>query len=205
MRRSCTTGRQRQAGELLFVNAAGTYDGYTVDITRSYPVTGSYSEPQKDIYRLVLEAQEAGMRAAPSSVTRSPGRAFILSGSGSRSPSTATVGAWLAAEASFTHQSVRAAKSTWNAGRQRQTVTRGPVTPSRESAASRKMLLAVSARTGLPTHPIQDVRPRQVHWRGSRTTRACHPPSSTCAGLAQCRSWWGTARPVVRERSSRTR
>ncbi len=58
------SSRQMQAGELLLVDAAASYDGYTVDITRSYPVTGTYSEPQKDIYRLVLEAQEAGMRAA---------------------------------------------------------------------------------------------------------------------------------------------
>jgi len=58
------SSRQMQAGELLLVDAAGSYDGYTVDITRSYPVSGTYSEPQKDIYRLVLEAQEAGMRAA---------------------------------------------------------------------------------------------------------------------------------------------
>ncbi len=56
--------RQMQAGELLLVDAAASYDGYTVDITRTYPVSGTYSEPQKDIYRLVLEAQEAGMRAA---------------------------------------------------------------------------------------------------------------------------------------------
>ena len=53
-----------QAGDLLLVDAAGSYDGYTIDITRSYPVSGTYTEAQKDIYRLVLEAQEAGMRAA---------------------------------------------------------------------------------------------------------------------------------------------
>ena len=56
--------RQMQAGEILLVDAAGSFDGYTVDITRSYPVSGTYTEAQKDIYRLVLEAQEAGMRAA---------------------------------------------------------------------------------------------------------------------------------------------
>ena len=58
------SSRQMQAGELLLVDAAGSYDGYTIDITRSYPVSGTFSEAQKDIYRLVLEAQEAGMRAA---------------------------------------------------------------------------------------------------------------------------------------------
>jgi Xaa-Pro aminopeptidase len=58
------SSRQMQAGEVLLVDAAGSYDGYTVDITRTYPVSGTYTEPQKDLYRLVLEAQEAGMRAA---------------------------------------------------------------------------------------------------------------------------------------------
>jgi Xaa-Pro aminopeptidase len=58
------SNRQMQANEILLVDAAGSYEGYTVDITRSYPVSGTYTEAQKDIYRLVLEAQEAGMRAA---------------------------------------------------------------------------------------------------------------------------------------------
>jgi Xaa-Pro aminopeptidase len=58
------SSRQMQAGEILLVDAAGSYDGYTIDITRSYPISGTYTEAQKDIYRLVLEAQEAGMRAA---------------------------------------------------------------------------------------------------------------------------------------------
>lgn len=58
------SSRQMQAGDLLLVDAAASFQGYTVDITRSYPVSGTYTEPQKDIYRLVLEAQEAGMSAA---------------------------------------------------------------------------------------------------------------------------------------------
>jgi Xaa-Pro aminopeptidase len=58
------SSRQMQAGELLLVDAAASYQGYTVDITRSYPTSGTYTDAQKDIYRLVLEAQEAGMRAA---------------------------------------------------------------------------------------------------------------------------------------------
>ena len=35
-----------------------------MDITRSYPISGTFTEAQKDIYRLVLAAQEAGMAAA---------------------------------------------------------------------------------------------------------------------------------------------
>jgi Xaa-Pro aminopeptidase len=58
------SSRQMQPGDLLLVDAAANYKGYTVDITRTYPVNGTFSEPQKDLYRLVLAAQEAGMAAA---------------------------------------------------------------------------------------------------------------------------------------------
>ena len=58
------SSRQMQAGDLLLVDAAANYQGYTVDITRTYPVSGTYTEAQKDLYRLVLAAQDAGMQAA---------------------------------------------------------------------------------------------------------------------------------------------
>ena len=58
------SNRQMQAGDILLVDAAGNYQGYTVDITRSYPISGSYTEAQKELYRLVLAAQDAGMAAA---------------------------------------------------------------------------------------------------------------------------------------------
>jgi Xaa-Pro aminopeptidase len=58
------SSRQMQAGDLLLVDAAGNYQGYTVDITRTYPISGTFTETQKDIYRIVLAAQEAGMAAA---------------------------------------------------------------------------------------------------------------------------------------------
>jgi Xaa-Pro aminopeptidase len=58
------SSRQMQAGDLLLVDAAASYQGYTVDITRTYPVSGTFTDAQKDLYRLVLAAQEAGMKAA---------------------------------------------------------------------------------------------------------------------------------------------
>src|SRR5262249_17057361 len=36
---------------------------YTADITRTLPVTGTFSPEQRDLYQLVLDAQEAGMSA----------------------------------------------------------------------------------------------------------------------------------------------
>jgi Xaa-Pro aminopeptidase len=58
------SSRKMESGDILLVDAAASYQGYTIDITRSYPVNGTYTEAQKDIYQVVLDAQEAGMRAA---------------------------------------------------------------------------------------------------------------------------------------------
>jgi Xaa-Pro aminopeptidase len=58
------SSRKMEDGDLLLVDAAGNFQGYTVDITRTYPVGGRFSELQKDIYRIVLAAQEAGIKAA---------------------------------------------------------------------------------------------------------------------------------------------
>jgi Xaa-Pro aminopeptidase len=38
------------------------YRGYTADITRTIPVNGKFSPEQKEIYELVLKAQEAAMK-----------------------------------------------------------------------------------------------------------------------------------------------
>jgi Xaa-Pro aminopeptidase len=56
--------RQMRDGEMVLVDAAGSYQGMTADITRSYPVNGRFSPAQRAIYELVLKAQEAGIAAA---------------------------------------------------------------------------------------------------------------------------------------------
>ena len=56
--------RQMQAGDLLLVDAACNYGYMSGDITRTYPVSGTFSPLQKDVYRIVLQAQEAGIKAA---------------------------------------------------------------------------------------------------------------------------------------------
>jgi len=58
------SSRQMQDGELLLVDAAAFYKYMTVDITRTYPVNGRFTRAQRDIYDLVLQAQEEGMHAA---------------------------------------------------------------------------------------------------------------------------------------------
>ena len=56
--------RQMQAGELLLVDAAANFQYMADDITRTYPVSGAYSQTQKDIYQIVLQAQDEGIKAA---------------------------------------------------------------------------------------------------------------------------------------------
>src|SRR2546426_516663 len=58
------SNRRMEAGELLLVDAAANYEYLTGDITRTYPVSGTFSPLQKDIYRIVLAAQEEGMKIA---------------------------------------------------------------------------------------------------------------------------------------------
>jgi Xaa-Pro aminopeptidase len=58
------SSRRKEDGDLLLVDAAASYQGLTGDITRTYPVNGRFTPAQRDIYELVLAAQEAGMKAA---------------------------------------------------------------------------------------------------------------------------------------------
>jgi Xaa-Pro aminopeptidase len=56
--------RQLQPGDLLLVDAACNYGYMAGDVTRTYPVSGKFTEAQRDIYLLVLQAQEAGITIA---------------------------------------------------------------------------------------------------------------------------------------------
>jgi len=48
-------------GTLLLIDAGCELDGYAADITRTFPVGGRYSGPQREIYELVLAAQLAAI------------------------------------------------------------------------------------------------------------------------------------------------
>ncbi|MCD2514806.1 aminopeptidase P N-terminal domain-containing protein [Massilia sp. G4R7] len=50
-------------GELVLVDAGCEFDGYASDITRTWPVNGRFSAPQRALYELVLAAQEAAFAA----------------------------------------------------------------------------------------------------------------------------------------------
>lgn len=48
-------------GDLLLIDAGAECDHYAADITRTFPVSGRFSEPQKQLYQLVLDAQLAAI------------------------------------------------------------------------------------------------------------------------------------------------
>jgi Xaa-Pro aminopeptidase len=52
-----------RAGQLLVVDAGAAFEGYCADITRTYPVSGKFTSEQREMYELVLEAQEAAIAA----------------------------------------------------------------------------------------------------------------------------------------------
>lgn len=55
--------REMLDGDLLLIDAGCEYQGYASDITRTFPVNGKFSGPQKDIYELVLASQYACLDA----------------------------------------------------------------------------------------------------------------------------------------------
>ncbi len=58
-------------GDLLLIDAGCELDGYASDITRTFPVNGRFSGPQRALYDIVLDSQAAAIAA-----TR-PGMRFI--------------------------------------------------------------------------------------------------------------------------------
>lgn len=47
-----------KAGQLVVVDIGADIDHYCADLTRTYPVSGTFTKRQKEIYNLVLECQE---------------------------------------------------------------------------------------------------------------------------------------------------
>ncbi len=54
-----TANRRRlERGDLLLIDAGAEVDFYTADVTRTFPVGGRFSRPQRAVYEVVLDAQE---------------------------------------------------------------------------------------------------------------------------------------------------
>jgi len=50
-------------GDLVLIDAGCEFDSYASDITRTFPVNGVFSAPQRQLYELVLRAQDAALAA----------------------------------------------------------------------------------------------------------------------------------------------
>ena len=50
-------------GDLLLIDAGAELNGYASDVTRTFPISGRYTSPQKDVYEIVLAAQTAAVDA----------------------------------------------------------------------------------------------------------------------------------------------
>jgi len=51
-------------GDLLLIDAAAEYGYYSADITRTFPVNGTFTSPQRAIYEIALAAHQASIGAA---------------------------------------------------------------------------------------------------------------------------------------------
>jgi len=50
-------------GDLLLIDAGAQYKGYASDITRTFPVNGKFTKPQREVYDIVLDVQIACIEA----------------------------------------------------------------------------------------------------------------------------------------------
>jgi Xaa-Pro aminopeptidase len=48
-------------GSLVIMDCGARYNGYTADVTRTFPINGKFSKEQKKIYNIVLEAQDSAL------------------------------------------------------------------------------------------------------------------------------------------------
>ncbi|MCW8091580.1 Xaa-Pro aminopeptidase [Alteromonas sp. ASW11-130] len=56
-------------GNLVLIDAGAEYQGYAADITRTFPVSGKFTEAQAKVYQIVLKAQEAAIDLLKPGVT----------------------------------------------------------------------------------------------------------------------------------------
>lgn len=56
-------------GELVVIDAGASYENYASDVTRTFPINGTFTERQAEIYDVVLRSLDAGIAAATAGVT----------------------------------------------------------------------------------------------------------------------------------------
>ncbi|MDZ4744575.1 MAG: aminopeptidase P N-terminal domain-containing protein [bacterium] len=58
-----TNRRKTTPNDLILADCGAEYHGYTADITRTFPMSGRFTQEQRRIYDIVLEAQDSGIAA----------------------------------------------------------------------------------------------------------------------------------------------
>jgi Xaa-Pro aminopeptidase len=61
--------RKMMPNELLLIDAGAEFDCYASDVTRTFPIDGRFTAPQREIYQLVLDAQLASIAAVKPGAT----------------------------------------------------------------------------------------------------------------------------------------
>ena len=56
-------------GDLVCIDSGVAFKGYGADITRTIPVNGTFTKRQKEIYNIVLKAEEAAIKAVKPGIT----------------------------------------------------------------------------------------------------------------------------------------
>lgn len=61
--------RRMISGDLVVIDVGAEFDGYSADLTRTYPVSGRFTSRQKEIYNIVVAAQQAALEQIRPGVT----------------------------------------------------------------------------------------------------------------------------------------
>lgn len=59
-----TNRRKTEPGDMVVIDVGAEYHGYAADVTRTVPVSGTFTDEQRAIYDVVYRAQEAGIEAS---------------------------------------------------------------------------------------------------------------------------------------------
>ena len=62
-------------GDLVLMDAGNEYFGYCSDLTRTWPVSGTFSTQQRDVYEVVRDTHRSATHLLPSAMHPCLGRA----------------------------------------------------------------------------------------------------------------------------------
>ena len=66
-----TNDKRMETGDLVVLDVGADFEYYGSDITRTFPVSGKFTEEQKKIYSIVLEANKKAIREVKPGMTMS--------------------------------------------------------------------------------------------------------------------------------------